>query len=421
MNFLRKLLGQRLINFYHLLQAILANFIYGFPSRRLKVIGVTGTDGKTTTTNMIAAILKEAGFKTSFLSTINAEIGEEKFDTGLHTTTPSPYSLQKLLRKMADAGSEYAVIEVTSHALDQYRTWGIEFETGIITNISHEHLDYHKTKEKYARAKARLFAKTKYSVLNMEDGSYQTLSKLRHKKVISYGLTNQADIWADDISESLKETRFQAHTEAGDFEMKLNLPGQFNVANALATIAACNIYNIDAGKIKAALSKFKGITGRLEFFDEGQEFYAMVDFAHTPNALEKLLSFLRPKISGKLIVVFGAAGERDRAKRPLMGEAAEKYADLIIITREDNRSEDVIDIARQIASGIDSKRESEGYYIIPDRRDAIRFALGKAQKGDLVVATGKGHEMSLNVDGQETTWNDREVMREELRTLRITN
>lgn len=147
----------------------------------------------------------------------------------------------------------------------------------------------------------------------------------------------------------------------------------------------------------------------------------MVDFAHTPNALEKLLSFLRPKISGKLIVVFGAAGERDRAKRPLMGEAAEKYADLIIITREDNRSEDVIDIARQIASGIDSKRESEGYYIIPDRRDAIRFALGKAQKGDLVVATGKGHEMSLNVDGQETTWNDREVMREELRTLRITN
>ena len=442
---LRKIFGQRIINYHHLFQAVLANFMYGFPSRRLHVIGVTGTDGKTTTVNLVASVLKEAGFKVSFLSTINAQIGDKKFETGLHTTTPSPFLLQELLRKMVSEGSEYAVLEVTSHALDQYRTWGIRFETAAITNVTHEHLDYHKTYEEYLTAKAKLFREAKNVSLNRGDMSDRFLSPSpkpsrpgRGKEegqregnpepflplegggkvgVKTYGLNSDADIWVYNIHETLKETNFTAYTPQGESQIRLNLPGRFNVANALASICVGLSYNISLDKIAAGLAKVHGITGRMEFFEEGQNFYAMVDFAHTPNALEKLLTFLRSKKTGQLIVVFGAAGERDASKRELMGEAADKYADIIVITREDNRSEDVMDISRQIAKGIKRKKEGKEYYIIPDRRDALRFALRKAQKGDLVVITGKGHEMSLNIDGVETDWNDREVMRGELTRL----
>lgn len=425
---IRTLLGQKLINYYHLLQAVLANLVYGFPSLKLRVIGITGTDGKTTTVNFVASILKEAGLSVSFLSTINAEIVHEQYDTGLHTTTPSPFLLQKLLRKMLDSGSEYAVLEVTSHALDQYRTWGIEFETAVITNVTHEHLDYHKTYEEYLAAKARLFRAAKNAILNRDDKSFTKLSSLLsspsegripvgQEGLLTYGLTSNSNVWADRIEENLKDTKFVAHTPKGDVSVSLNLPGRFNVANALAAICVGLTYNISLDNTADGLAKVRGITGRMEFFDCGQDFYAMVDFAHTPNALEKLLNFLRSKISGQLIVVFGAAGERDYAKRPMMGEAADKYADIIVITREDNRSEDVAEVSRQIASGIKVKKLDEGYYIIPDRREALRFALKMAKKSDLVVITGKGHEMSLNVDGVETDWNDREAMKEELTRL----
>lgn len=427
---IRKILGQRIINYYHLAQAILANFIYGFPSKRLHVIGVTGTDGKTTTVNMIAVVLKEAEMKVSFLSTINAEIGEEKFDTGLHTTTPSPFLLQKLLRKMVKAGSKYAVLEVTSHALDQFRTWGIKFETAVLTNITHEHLDYHKTYEEYAEAKARLFRNVKNAVLNADDQSlgYLTpaLSDLPRRRagigegervrLLTYGFSN-ADIWADHIEETLTHTKSIAHALSEEHGILLNLPGKFNVSNALAAIAVGQVYDMTLESISSALGKVKSIPGRLELFVEGQEFQAMVDFAHTPNALEKLLSFLRPLVWGKIIAVFGAAGERDQSKRPKMGAVADKYADMIVITREDNRSEDVMEISQEIAEGIRRKHLDKDYYIIPDRREALRFALSKAQKGDMVVICGKGHERSLNIDGKEIEWSDREEMKRLLREL----
>ncbi|MDP3993839.1 MAG: UDP-N-acetylmuramoyl-L-alanyl-D-glutamate--2,6-diaminopimelate ligase [Candidatus Doudnabacteria bacterium] len=425
-DFFRKLLGQKNLNYYHLAAAVAANLIYGFPSRKLRVIGVTGTDGKTTTVNLIAGILKEAGLKVSFLSTINARIGDKEYDTGLHTTTPSPFLLQKLLSQMVKNGSRYAVLEVTSHALDQFRTWGINFETAVATNITHEHLDYHKTYEEYARAKAKLFQNVEYGILNMEDKSFEYL-KNSPSTSLTYGVLNAAQVWAEEIREELKATDFIVHyfLPSGDppqgdkFPIHLNLQGRFNVYNALAAICVGSIYKVPREAIQKGLEKVSAIPGRMEFIDEGQDFYAMVDFAHTPNALHALFSFLRPKVAGKLIVVFGAAGERDSAKRPLMGRSADEVADLIILTREDNRSEYILEICKQIASGIQKKVRDRDYFVIPDRREALGFALRQARSGDLVVICGKGHEQSLNIDGAEIPWDDRKVMREELKKLNV--
>ncbi|MDP3741100.1 MAG: UDP-N-acetylmuramoyl-L-alanyl-D-glutamate--2,6-diaminopimelate ligase [bacterium] len=414
MDFLRRLLGQRRINLYHLVAAIAANLIYGFPSRKLKVIGVTGTDGKTTTVNLIASVLKQGGKKVSFLSSINAQIGEQTFDTGLHTTTPSSFLLQKLLAKMVRAGSDFAVLEVTSHALDQHRVWGIDFQTAVLTNITPEHLDYHKTFEEYSATKMKLFKNVEYGVVNNDFlGSKQRFT--------TYGLDSKAQIWADEITEDLQSTNFSVNILNSKFKIHLQLPGKFNVLNALAAISVGQIYKIPKEDMISGLLAVKSIPGRMEYIEEGQDFLAMVDFAHTPNALKNLLSFVRAKIAGKIVLVFGSAGERDAQKRPEMGKVAAEFADMIVITREDNRSEKVEKISEQIISGMGQKIRDRDYFVIPDRREALRFALQKARKSDIVVITGKGHEQSLNIDGQETPWDDRRVMREELRTLRSTN
>lgn len=423
-DFFRKFFGQRILNLYHLATAVVANFVYGFPSRRLRVIGVTGTDGKTTTTNMIASIFRAAEFPVSFLSTINAQIGETPLDTGLHTTTPSPFLLQKLLRQMVRAGSTYAVLEVTSHALDQYRVWGIRFESAVLTNVTHEHLDYHKTYEAYLRAKIRLFHNAAHSapggmVMNHEDESFFQLAKedFRGKQVLNYGLSRPAQFWASNIRETLRDTSFFTQTPDSQFEVHLNLPGQFNVLNALAAIALASIYRIPAQTIVRGLETLSQISGRLEFFPAPAGFTVLVDFAHTPNGLRQLLAFLRPKVSGRIILVFGSAGHRDRTKRPLMGEFADQFADVIVLTREDNRSESVETICQEIAQGIRQKQMNRTLFVITDRRTAIRFALKQARRGDLVVITGKGHEQSLNIDGREFPWDDRRVVREELKEL----
>ena len=454
-DFLRQILGQRILNYYHLVCAIIANILYGFPSRKLHVIGVTGTDGKTTTVNMIASILRAAGLPTAHLSTVNAQIGDKVYDTGLHTTTPSPFLLQKLIRRAVNAASFFLVLEVTSHALDQYRTWGIKFETAVITNISHEHLDYHKGLSSYMAAKGRIFKNVEYGILNMDDGSYEYFSKihphltsplegeeLKREQLLTYGLTANAKFWADNIEESLIATKFRVHppdSKAGamaeTISIELNLPGKFNVYNALAAISVGVNYNVAPEAIQKGLRGVSRIPGRLEFITPPsvpphqaypKSEYAfggprqgagrmrvMVDFAHTPNAIENLMQFLRPKISGKIIHVFGSAGERDVTKRPLMGAASDKYADIIVLTREDNRSEQVQDICVQIAQGITRKQNGKEYFIIPDRREAIRTALRLAQgSDDLIIVTGKGHEQSLNVGGVETPWDDREIVRE---------
>src|SRR3989338_28156 len=419
LDFFRKILGQKTLNIYHLATAVVANLIFGFPSRKLRVIGVTGTDGKTTTVNMIAKILQTAGHATGFLSTINAQIGGKMIDTGLHTTTPSPFLVQRILGQMVSAGAEFAVLEVTSHSLDQFRTWGIHFETAVLTNITHEHLDYHQPRTRYTSAKFRLLRNAARQsegtlIFNRDDRSYSEAATIAAPRVITFGLTNAASVWASDIETDLHSARFIAHTPGGQFPIALNLPGEFNVKNALAAIAVGLRYNLKEKAITQGLAELLGLAGRMEFFPTKKDFAAVVDFPPTPTAPRDLLAFLRPQVKGRLVAVFGAAGERDRTKRPEMGTVADQYADVVVLTREDNRSENAQKICEEIRKGIARKTDGRDLFIIPDRRQAIAFALKSGKNGDLVVITGNGHEQSLNVDGRELMWDDRRVVAEEL-------
>ncbi len=409
---------------------------YGWPARSLKIIGVTGTDGKTTTANLIYHLLKSAGKEVGLISTINARIGNKSYDTGFHVTNPEPELLQKFLRKMADNGVQYAVIEVTSHGIDQERISGIDFAVAVITNVTHEHLDYHKTFKKYLAAKGRLFRRAKVSVLNRDDYSYGYLQKVPRGKIITYGLNGQADFRAANINLKGEGSNFVLHPY--NLKINLSLPGRYNVANCLAAVAVASKLQITPAKIKAALATFKGLTGRFEEISEGQPFRVIVDFAHTPNALEQVLKLISkgqiPNSKSKVICVFGCAGERDKKKRPMMGKIAGKLADFSILTAEDPRREDVNGIIEQIAVGCletgakelsshqavrsgghfsgELSRSSSTYFIKePDRRKAIELAIKIARPGDLVLITGKGHEKSMCFGATEFPWSDQAVVR----------
>ncbi len=288
-------------NLYHQASASLAVVYYGFPSKRLTVIGVTGTDGKTTTTHLIYDILKTAGKKSSMVSSVTAIIAGKQYDTGFHVTTPDSWMLQKFLRQAADAGQQYLVLEVTSHALDQNRVVGIDFAVGVLTNITHEHLDYHQTYQKYLKTKERLLKRAQIAVINKDDESYKYLNK-QYLKIVTYAVKNDADFTPKK------------------FPFITPLPGQYNRYNCLAAIAVAKQLDIPDEIIKKTLKTFKGVKGRFEKIPTKFGFEIIIDFAHTPNAIEKVLSTLRPLVQGKIIHVFGSAGLRDYNKRHLMGE-----------------------------------------------------------------------------------------------------
>ena len=407
---------RKLKNLGHLCWAVLANIYWRFPSKKLKVIGVTGTDGKTTTIHLIHHILKTAGKKADLISTVSAP--------GFHTTTPNPWILQKLLRQMVGRGIKYVVLEATSHGLDQHRLWGVKFHIGIVTNITHEHLDYHKTYENYLAAKAKLFRGVKFAILNRDDKSFSYLnsqSLIRNSQLITYGIKNKAD--------------FTPET----FPFETLLPGEYNQYNCLAAIAVTSALGIPPEKIRKAVASFKGVVGRMEEINEGQDFKVIVDFAHTPNGLENTLKTLREEISkkkeGRLIAVFGCAGLRDVAKRPMMGEIAAWLADVSVLTAEDPRTEDVNEIINQIAQGCLKAGAKEKnlsnwsdwsflgekvFLRIPDRRQAIRFAIQKlAKKKDVVVICGKGHEQSMCYGKTEYPWSDQKEARKALREKNV--
>lgn len=408
---------RKLKNLYHLLKALFAVFYFRYPAKNLTVIGVTGTDGKTTTANLIYAILQEGGLPAATISSVSAKIGKEEIDTGFHVTTPNSWSLQKLLRQMADKNIRYVVLEATSHGLDQHRLLGCNFMMGVVTNITHEHLDYHKTYENYLAAKAKLFKGVKMAVLNRDDKSYQYLN-VQMFKCVTYGIKNKADFTPES------------------FQFKTKLPGEYNQYNCLAAIAAAKNLGVDEKIIKKALADFSGVVGRLERIDGNRDFQVLVDFAHTPNALEQALTQLRKELpldsargENKLILVFGCAGLRDREKRPMMGRIAAKYADFVILTAEDPRTEDVNKIIDEISQGCLAGGAKEikytTYYIphttyryfvrIPDRQEAINFAIQKlAKKGDIVVICGKGHEKSMCYGKTEYPWSDQETARKAL-------
>lgn len=395
----KKLVPRPLIRYgIHLPRAVAANLRYGFPGRKIKVIGVTGTDGKTTTVNMIYKILKDSGKKVSMISTINAEIGGKSFDTGFHVTTPSPFMIQKFLHQAKKAGDEYMVLEVTSHSLDQFRVLGVRFEVGVITNITHEHLDYHKTYKNYLNAKAKLIKRARWAILNYDDKPFTTLVKKTHGKIISFGLNPKSD--------------FNPHT----FPLKLKIPGRYNIYNALAAASVGSVLGLNSKAVKRSLESFAGLKGGMEEIKNNLGIQVVVDFAHTPNALENALSALKSQKKGKLISVFGCASERDTQKRPLMGNISAKFSDITIITDEDPRFEDPMKIINAIAKGAKQAGAKEGkdLFYEPDRKEAILLALRMARRGDTIGIFGKGHELSMNYKGKETPWSDQGAVRENL-------
>ena len=407
--------------------AHLAAAFHGYPARKLKVIGVTGTDGKTTTVELIRSILAAAGHKTGMISTVEALIGDEHHETGLHVTTPDAPQVQEYLKRMVESGTEYAVLEATSHGLAQHRVTACDFDVAVVTNITHEHLDYHKTFEDYREAKARLFRDlatsfrkpdtSKTSILNADDSSFEYLRQIPADCCLAYGLERPADVTARDIVPTPTVTTFTALTPDGEFPVQTELPGSFNVYNILAATAVGVSQAIPFEAMQEGIKAVRGVTGRMERIVLGQDFTAIVDFAHTPNALRRALEMARGLTDGRVIVVFGCAGLRDVAKRPMMGEIAANLADRIVITAEDPRTEDLDTIMAQIAAGCEraGRREGEDYWRVGDRGEAIEFAVKMAQAGDLVIVTGKGHEQSMCFGTTEHPWDDREAVREAIR------
>jgi len=407
--------------------AYLSAAFHGYPGRHLRVIGVTGTDGKTTTVQLIRAILEAAGHPTGMVSTVEAAIGDETVDTGFHTTTPEAPEVQAYLAQMVEAGMEYAVLESTSHGLAQHRVTACEYDVAVLTNITHEHLDYHGTFAAYREAKASLFRSlamsqrkpgmAKVAVLNADDESYDYLSAIPADEHLSYGLDHPADVRATEIEFESRGTRFLAHCPMGTLQISTPLPGRFNVYNVLAAIAVGVSQGVPLEAMQEGISSVEGIVGRMERIEMGQDFTSIVDFAHTPNALRRALETVRTMTSGKVIVIFGCAGLRDREKRAPMGQIAGELADRVVITAEDPRTESLSDIMAQIASGCDaaSRQEGKDYWRIGDRAEAIEHALDMAQPGDLVIVTGKGHERSMCFGTTEHPWSDREALEAALR------
>ena len=401
--------------------ALLASAWYDHPSRKLKVIGITGTKGKTTTSEFLYQILKESDKKVGLISTVSAKISDKKYNTGLHTTNPEPLILHKLLGKMVEANCEYAIVEVTSHGIDQERIAGINFDTAILTNIAHEHLDYHKTFDDYRMAKARLFEDVRIAILNRDNESFDFMfNKVSGKsKIISYSLGDKRS----DVCFKEFVPTFKGGTLKG-----MKLLGDYNVSNILAAIACARESKLSWKKIERAIAKIKMPTGRLEKIKNKKGIDIYIDFAHTPDSLGNVLSLLRSKTKRRLICILGCAGERDAKKRSMMGEISGKLADVSIFTAEDPRGEDVDEIIKQLVEGINKTKVTEikfkcpsalehqdkkhCYVCIPERGEAISFAIQKlAKRGDMVVVCGKGHEKSMAYNGVEYPWSDHKAIK----------
>ena len=397
----------------------------GHPSRDLYMIGVTGTDGKSTTCNLLYEILREAGHQVGLITTVNAVIGSDVLDTGLHVTTPSALEVHAYLRKMIAAGFTHCILETTSHGLAQHRVSACDFDLAVVTNITHEHLDYHGSYDAYRAAKAKLFIELSLSekndraalntaVLNVDDDAYTYLESFIEGKKLTYGTDGKGLVQAYDIRDSRDGLSF--HIVGSDYDVQVDsaLIGVYNVSNCLAAhTAAVEGLGISPVTAAAGISKMKGVPGRMELIDMGQRFTAIVDFAHTPNALRRALETARALTSGRVLTVFGSAGLRDREKRKLMAEISADLSDITVLTAEDPRTESLDGILGEMAEGAVSRGGVEGasFWRVADRGDALRLAVEMAREDDLVIACGKGHEQSMCFGEIEYPWDDRVALR----------
>ena len=425
---LRKFVPEWLINVYHWKMAALAAVRYGFPTRKLKVVGITGTNGKTTTAFMVESLLRTKGEKVGIITTAKVGVHGKLVTNPTKMTTPDVFILNRWLSELRKAGCKWIVMEVTSHGLAQHRAFGIKFDTVIFTNLTHDHLDYHKTKEDYRNAKLKLFSvKPRVAIANLDDPEgekFLSFPAERHygftveggstSKVPGVTVLRGTILRATDAASDVQVT-----TPASDMEITIPLPGKFNVENALAAVAVGYGADMKMETIQRGIAACSDVPGRMELIDRGQPFKVIVDYAHTPDALKRVFETLRPTVKGKLIHVGGATGDRDRTKRPILGALAGQYSDIAIVTDEDPGTEDPLKIIEAVADGVrrgqrPKRIENENFFVVPNRRDAIEKAILMAKKDDVVLITGKGHEEVMAVAGSFVPFSDRKIATEVL-------
>jgi len=399
-------LFQKIEPFGHLTEAVALTVINGFPAHGLKVIGVTGTNGKTSTAFLIHRMLHEAGLKVGLMTTVAYGAGLDIKPQVAHMTTASVPVLHKRIKELKAQGIEWLVLETTSHALAQHRVWGVPYSVAVLTNMTHEHLDYHKTFERYVAAKRMMFEMTdknrkglRVGVINADDAQADNFaSVIAHP--VRYGITN-GDLQAKNVVLSPDGVTYDVAIEAETYHITCRLPGSFNVYNSLAAVGVGRALGLTKEQIETGIAALEGVEGRMTRIDEGQDFAVIVDYAHTPDSFEKIFKDLRPVVKGKLIVLFGSAGRRDEEKRAVQGRLAGKYADEVIVTEEDDRDIDGQEIMQQIAAGAKEagKVQGQNLFLVHDRDEAITVAINRAQKGDTVLLLGKGHEKDILRNG----------------------
>lgn len=402
-------------NVYRKTRIQLVSARYGWPARGLRVIAVTGTNGKTTTANYINEILKQAGYKTAMFTTAVIEVAGESKINNLNATVASVSRMQQFLNEARRYKVDFVILEVTSHSLHQHKLDGVPIEAAIMTNLTQDHLDYHKTMEKYAAAKGLLFARNpRYIVLNRDDDWFDYFDRyLAEEQKITYGKSEDADVRISDIKlykKGSEATLAFDHQEKS--QLATYLPGEYNVFNMAAAASICYVLGVSMSDIKNGIASLEGIPGRFERATKDETYEVIVDYAHTPDALEKLLEATRNITKKRIILVFGACGDRDALKRPIMGKIAAKLADEIILTDEESYNENPDKIRRDIYAGIEESKATNKTTEIADRREAMRHALNIAKKDDTILITGMGHEQFRIINGEKLPWNDTNIVRE---------
>ena len=402
-------------NVYRKTRIQLVSARYGWPARGLRVIAVTGTNGKTTTANYINEILKQAGYKTAMFTTAVIEVAGESKINDLNATVASVSRMQQFLNEARRSKVDFVILEVTSHSLHQHKLDGVPIEAAVMTNLTQDHLDYHKTMEKYAAAKGLLFARNpRYIVLNRDDDWFDYFDRyLAEEQKITYGKSEDADVRISDIKlykKGSEATLAFDHQEKS--QLATCLPGEYNVFNMAAAASICYVLGVSMSDIKNGIASLEGIPGRFERATKDEKYEVIVDYAHTPDALEKLLEATRNITKKRIILVFGACGDRDTLKRPIMGKIAAKLADEIILTDEESYNENPDKIRRDIYAGIEESKATNKTTEIADRREAIRHALNIAKKDDTILITGMGHEQFRIINGEKLPWNDTNIVRE---------
>ena len=397
----------------HLGEAVSLNTLHGFPTRGLKVIGVTGTNGKTSTCFLIHRMLHEAGYKVGLMTTVAYGAGLDIKPQIAHMTSVSVPVLLQRIKELKAQGIEWLVLETTSHALAQHRVWGVPYSIAVMTNITHEHLDYHGSFDNYAEAKRKMFVMTnrnrkglRIGIVNADDPSAERFaSAVKHP--VSYGI-DKGDVRAEQVQLSPTGVQYDAVADGKRYHIICHLPGSFNVYNSLAAVCVGRAMGLSEEEIERGIAALDEVEGRMTRITTDQDYSVIVDFAHTPDSFEKLFKDLKPVVKGKLIVLFGSAGRRDEAKRAIQGELAGKYVDEVIVTEEDDRDVDGQEIMEAIAAGAEKadKKRDKDLFLIHDRSEAIQFAINRAKKGDTVLLLGKGHEKTIERADGEHPWNE---------------